>query len=96
MLITDGFIEWANADGEEFGAGRLMEVVRACREMPSAGIISELYSEVIKFAGPAPQRDDLTGPGRQAGDPQRRNQNVTVKTIKSAPKKNKASSDPAA
>jgi serine phosphatase RsbU (regulator of sigma subunit) len=61
VLITDGFTEWANADGEEFGADRLMEVVRACRDMPSAGIISELYSAVIRFAGPTPQRDDLTG-----------------------------------
>jgi serine phosphatase RsbU (regulator of sigma subunit) len=61
VLITDGFIEWANADGEEFGACRLMEVVRACRDMSSAGIISELYSAVTRFAGTAPQRDDLTG-----------------------------------
>jgi serine phosphatase RsbU (regulator of sigma subunit) len=61
VLITDGFIEWENAQGEEFGAERLMEVVRACRDMPSAGIISEMYSAVIGFAGPTPQRDDLTG-----------------------------------
>ena len=28
--------------------------------MPSAAIISELYSAVIKFAGSMPQLDDLT------------------------------------
>ena len=60
VLITDGFIEWANAEGEEFGADRLMEVIRASGDMPSAGIISELYSEVVRFTGPTPQLDDLT------------------------------------
>jgi serine phosphatase RsbU (regulator of sigma subunit) len=60
VLITDGFIEWANTDGEEFGDDRLMEAIRASRDMPSAGIISELYSEVVRFAGPSPQLDDLT------------------------------------
>ena len=61
VLITDGFTEWANADGEEFGADRLMEVIRASRDLAPAGIIAQLYSEVVKFAGPTPQRDDLTG-----------------------------------
>ena len=30
------------------------------RDMPSATIISELYSAVVKFAGSMPQLDDLT------------------------------------
>jgi serine phosphatase RsbU (regulator of sigma subunit) len=60
VLVTDGFLEWANADDEEFGQDRLAEVIRAHRSMPSANIISELYSAVLKFAGSTPQLDDLT------------------------------------
>ena len=60
VLVTDGFIEWANAQDEDFGPDRVMEVVRANREMPAATIISALYSAVRQFAGPVPQSDDLT------------------------------------
>ena len=60
VFVTDGFLEWANANGEDFGEDRLKEVIRAHRHMPSATIISELYSAVVKFAGSMPQLDDLT------------------------------------
>lgn len=60
VLVTDGFLEWANANDEDFGEDRLREVIRAYREMPSAAIISELYSAVVKFAGSTRQLDDLT------------------------------------
>ena len=60
VLVTDGFLEWSNANDEDFGEDRLKEVVRAHRDMPSATIISELYSAVVKFAGSMPQLDDLT------------------------------------
>ena len=60
VLVTDGFVEWANDQGEDFGEDRVKEVVRANRLMPSAAIISELYSEVSRFAGSMPQLDDLT------------------------------------
>jgi serine phosphatase RsbU (regulator of sigma subunit) len=60
VLVTDGFIEWANADDEDFGQDRLKEVIRTHRDRPAATIISELYSAVVKFAGSTPQLDDLT------------------------------------
>jgi len=60
VLVTDGFIEWANKDDEEFGQRRLTEVIRANRSMPAAKIISELYAAVSRFAGREPQFDDLT------------------------------------
>jgi serine phosphatase RsbU (regulator of sigma subunit) len=60
VLVTDGFIEWANVNDEDFGQNRLMEVVRANRDRPAANIISELYSAALKFSGPVPQADDLT------------------------------------
>jgi phosphoserine phosphatase len=60
VLVTDGFIEWANEQGEDFGEHRLKEIIRANRVIPSADIIAELYSEVSNFAGSTPQLDDLT------------------------------------
>lgn len=60
VLVTDGFLEWANAQDEDFGQRRLEELIRTCRDQPSAKIISALYSAVVSFAGNAPQSDDLT------------------------------------
>jgi serine phosphatase RsbU (regulator of sigma subunit) len=60
VLVTDGFVEWANDKDEEFGEERLKAVISTCRSKPAATIISELYAAVLKFAGPMPQLDDLT------------------------------------
>lgn len=60
VLVTDGFLEWANANDEDFGTERMKDVIRANREMSSAKIISELHAAVVKFAGSMPQLDDLT------------------------------------
>jgi len=59
-LVTDGFIEWANPQGEEFGQNRLKEVIRANRNQSAATIISEIHSSIVDFAGTSPQQDDLT------------------------------------
>jgi sigma-B regulation protein RsbU (phosphoserine phosphatase) len=60
VLVTDGFLEWANTQDDDFGEERLKEVIRTHRDMPSAAIISELHLAVLKFAGSMPQLDDLT------------------------------------
>jgi sigma-B regulation protein RsbU (phosphoserine phosphatase) len=59
-LVTDGFVEWANGDDEDFGEERLKNVIRSHRNSSAAKIIEELYSTVLEFAGPMPQLDDLT------------------------------------
>lgn len=59
-LVTDGFVEWANEEGQEFGEKRLEEVIKENRHRPAASIISELHQSVMSFAGAAPQQDDLT------------------------------------
>jgi len=59
-LVTDGFLEWTNANDEEFHTSRVEQVIREHRELDAAAIISELYSAVLKFAGPSRQLDDLT------------------------------------
>jgi serine phosphatase RsbU (regulator of sigma subunit) len=60
VLATDGFFEWANARGEQFGTERLEETVRASRAKPSSDIIADLYKAVTGFAGGSRQQDDLT------------------------------------
>ena len=60
ILVTDGFLEWTNAQDEDFGEERLKNVVRAHRTNPATSIISELYSAVRQFAGTTPQLDDVT------------------------------------
>jgi serine phosphatase RsbU (regulator of sigma subunit) len=59
-IVTDGFVEWSNSKGEEFGQKRLRSAISANRHRPAAEIISELYASVLSFAGSAPQLDDLT------------------------------------
>jgi serine phosphatase RsbU (regulator of sigma subunit) len=60
VWVTDGFIEWTNANDEDFGEHRLKDVIRTHHRSSSATIISELYSAVLGFAGPTRQLDDLT------------------------------------
>lgn len=60
VLATDGFFEWANSRGEQFGTERLEQVVRESREKPASEIISTLYRAVIEFSGGTAQQDDLT------------------------------------
>jgi phosphoserine phosphatase len=60
VLVTDGFVEWANAVDEEFGLNRIQEVIRAHRNKPAAKIIGEMHSAILSFAGSMPQPDDLT------------------------------------
>ena len=62
ILITDGFIEWANAEDEddEFGEERVKEVIQKTNHLPADEIISWLYAAVTEFAGGTEQQDDLT------------------------------------
>lgn len=60
VLATDGFFEWANAQGDQFGTKRLEEMIRASREKPAREIISDLYRAVAEFSGGTKQQDDLT------------------------------------
>ena len=60
VLITDGFFEWTNAQGEEFGIDRLHDAIRAARGLSAAGVISALHAAVTGFASGTAQQDDLT------------------------------------
>ncbi|MFM7291602.1 MAG: SpoIIE family protein phosphatase, partial [Planctomycetia bacterium] len=60
VLLTDGFYEWARADGEQFGAERVRELIRAHRHAAAAELIGLLHRAVVDFAAGTPQGDDLT------------------------------------
>ena len=60
VLLTDGFYEWARADGESFGEDRVRDVVCRLRDRPATEIIEALYRAVVDFAAGARQADDLT------------------------------------
>src|SRR5262249_36416672 len=59
LLLTDGIVEAASPEGEQFGLGRTLALVRAHqREAPDA-ILDALFHAVEDFSGHPPQ-DDLT------------------------------------
>jgi serine phosphatase RsbU (regulator of sigma subunit) len=60
LLVTDGFCEWENDRGEDFGVQRLEQVIRASRDLSASEIIARLYDAVIAFANGTSQLDDLT------------------------------------
>jgi serine phosphatase RsbU (regulator of sigma subunit) len=60
LLATDGFFEWENDQGEDFGVQRMGEAIRASRDLGSAEIIARLYDAVTKFSNGTKQQDDLT------------------------------------
>lgn len=60
VFVTDGFLEWENKDGEEFGDDRLTEVIRQFCDREPEIIITKLYDSVLTFSGGTPQQDDLT------------------------------------
>ena len=60
LLATDGFFEWENDQGEQFGAQRMEGVMRASRDLSASEIISHLYDAVIRFSNGTKQQDDLT------------------------------------
>jgi serine phosphatase RsbU (regulator of sigma subunit) len=60
LLVTDGFYEWENPEGEQFGIARLEEVIRASRGASSEEIIEKLRDAVKTFCRGTKQMDDLT------------------------------------
>lgn len=60
LLATDGFFEWENSAGQDFGLERMENVVRKSRDLNSAEIITQLYGAVKEFSSGNKQQDDLT------------------------------------
>ena len=59
-LLTDGFYEYARADGAMFDKAQVAAVLRANHCRPAQEILGALLVAVAQFAGDAPQLDDMT------------------------------------
>ena len=60
MFVTDGFFEWEDDRGEQFGIPRMLKVLKANRDQPAREIIRAMHAAVTDFAGDVAQNDDLT------------------------------------
>jgi sigma-B regulation protein RsbU (phosphoserine phosphatase) len=60
VFCTDGIFEAFDEQGMDFGAERLVEVVRGVRHLPARGIVDAIFEAVRDFRGDAPQNDDMT------------------------------------
>lgn len=60
VLATDGFFEWTNRDGEQFGVKRIEETIRGSRTKRPTELIATLYEAVRAFSTGTKQQDDLT------------------------------------
>jgi sigma-B regulation protein RsbU (phosphoserine phosphatase) len=60
VLLSDGFYEYHDVDGHQFGEERVQDIVRANGEAPMAGLMATLIAAVDAFARGAPQDDDMT------------------------------------
>jgi serine phosphatase RsbU (regulator of sigma subunit) len=59
-MITDGFYEWENPEGEQFGIAGLEAVLRESRDLSAEEIIIKLREAVADFCRGTKQMDDLT------------------------------------
>ena len=60
VLVTDGFYEWENPQGEEFGLERLEQTIRGARDFSAEEVIARLRLSVESFCQGTEQKDDLT------------------------------------
>ncbi len=60
VLYTDGVTEMANEEGKEFSGARLLDCVRSLHGKTPQAINDGILEAAQRFAGDAPQRDDLT------------------------------------
>jgi len=58
-IYTDGITEAFDANDDEFGEGRLVEVLRTHRDLPPDDLVAAIYDGVRRFS-PQEQRDDMT------------------------------------
>ena len=60
VLFTDGVVEALNADEEEFGLPRVVDLLQKNALSTAAEILSRLQDGVLSFSAHAPQHDDIT------------------------------------
>ena len=60
VLCSDGIFEAFNEAGQEFGGGRVIDIIERKSALSSKEIENELFAAVQNFCGDAPQSDDRT------------------------------------
>jgi sigma-B regulation protein RsbU (phosphoserine phosphatase) len=60
VYCTDGVFEAMNADGQEFTAARLLDVVERSRSLPAARVVDAIFEAVAAWRGDTPANDDMT------------------------------------
>jgi phosphoserine phosphatase RsbU/P len=60
LLFSDGVTEAQDADGEEFGEERLLDLVRASNGRSAADLVAGVFEAIDAFASDTPQYDDIT------------------------------------
>jgi phosphoserine phosphatase RsbU/P len=60
VIFTDGLVEAENARQEDYGEGRLLNVIQAAKSLSPAELLKRLIAELDLFVGTTPQHDDVT------------------------------------
>jgi serine phosphatase RsbU (regulator of sigma subunit) len=60
VLYSDGVTDAQNEQGEEFGDARLLAVLRSGTDRSAGTLIDHIFAALDRFAGHAPQFDDIT------------------------------------
>ena len=60
VLFSDGVTDAQDEEGEEFGESRLLDVLRESVGGTPAAMIEAVFEAIDRFAGRAPQFDDIT------------------------------------
>ena len=60
FLYTDGAAEAENADNEQFGPGRIVEVLNKNKELGPRELLPKVKEAIDEFVGESDQFDDLT------------------------------------
>jgi serine phosphatase RsbU (regulator of sigma subunit) len=61
ILLTDGFYEYHNTQQELFGRERVADIILTHHHRTPREVLDELLEATRRFAGGAPQMDDMTG-----------------------------------
>jgi sigma-B regulation protein RsbU (phosphoserine phosphatase) len=60
VLCTDGVFEAMDAQGQEFTAARLIDVVSRLRDQPASKVVEGIFAAVSDWRGDTPPNDDMT------------------------------------
>jgi len=60
VFCSDGVFEANDALGREFGADRLLAVIKASRREPARRLVDAIFAAVQEFRGETPPTDDMT------------------------------------